>query len=126
MMEETDPVWFAERLSPYLPRISAQKMRLVESMTITFMNCYEYVKKQYPNLLASGRDPYDNQDGASILLYFSGELKTWSEATLRLACQDVVSLLERHENPVQMIYESIMDSYSRRLHGTIRSGTGSC
>lgn len=115
MMEETDPAWFEEKLSPHLPRLSPRKMRLVESMTVTFMNCYEDVKKQYPNMLAWGRDPYDNQGGASIRLYFSGELKTWSEGTLLLACQDIISHLEKHENPVRMIYEKIMDFYSRVL-----------
>ncbi len=115
MMEETDPVWFEEKLRLHLPQVSGRKMRLVESMTITFMNCYEHVKKQYPNMLAWGRNPYDNQGGASIRLYFSGELKTWSEATLQLACQDIISHLEKHENPVRMIYEKIMDFYSRML-----------
>ena len=115
MMEETDPVWFEEKLSPHLPRLSPRKMRLVESMTVTFMNCYEDVRKQYPNMLAWGRDPYDNQGGASIRLYFSGELKTWSEGTLLLACQNIISHLEKHENPVRMIYEKIMDFYSRVL-----------
>lgn len=115
MMEETDPAWFEEKLSPHLPRLSPRKMRLVESMTVTFMNCYEDVKKQYPNMLAWGRDPYDNQGGASIRLYFSGELKTWSEGTLLLACQDIISHLEKHKNPVRMIYEKIMDFYSRVL-----------
>lgn len=117
MMEETDPIWFTERLSPYLPRISERKMRMVESMTLTFMECYEHVKKQYPNMLALGRDPYNDQGGASIRLYFSSELKTWSEATLLLACQDVVSHLERRDNPVSMIYEKIMDFYGHMSAG---------
>ena len=116
MMEETDPAWFAEKLKPYLPQISTQKMRLVEHMTTVFMKCYECVKTQYPNLLASGRNPYDNQEGASIQLYFSCELKTWSEPTLSLACQDIISHLEKQENPVGMIYEKIMNFYSHIIH----------
>lgn len=116
MMEETDPAWFAEKLKPYLPQISTQKMRLVEHMTTVFMKCYECVKTQYPNLLASGRNPYDNQEGASIQLYFSCELKTWSEPTLSLACQDIISHLEKQENPVGMIYEKIMNLYSHIIH----------
>ena len=111
MMEETDPTYFAEKLKPYLPEISKQKMLLVDSITAAFMNCYESVKKQYPNLLASGRNPYDNQTGVSIRLYFSGELKTWSEATLQLACRDIISHLEKRMNPVSMIYENIMNYY---------------
>lgn len=117
MMEETDPIWFTERLSPYLPRISEWKMRMVERMTLTFMECYEHVKKQYPDILARGRSPYDSQGGASIRLYFSSELKTWSEATLLLACKDVVSHLERQDNPVSMIYEKIMDFYGHMATG---------
>lgn len=117
MMEETDPIWFTERLSPYLPRISEWKMRMVERMTLTFMECYEHVKKQYPDILAWGRSPYDNQGGASIRLYFSSELKTWSEVTLLLACQDVVSHLERRDNPVSKIYEKIMDFYGHMTAG---------
>ena len=77
--------------------------------TFYIMRCAQH------NMLAWGRDPYDNQGGASIRLYFSGELKTWSEGTLLLACQDIISHLEKHENPVRMIYEKIMDFYSRVL-----------
>lgn len=111
MMEETDPTYFTEKLKPYLPEISKHKQLLADSITAVFMNCYEDVKKQYPNLLASGRSPYDNQAGVSIRLYFSGELKTWSEATLQLACRDIISHLEKRLNPVKMIYEKIMNLY---------------
>ncbi len=114
MMEVTDPVWFEEKLRAYLPKGSGRKMLLVERMTWVFMECYEGVKKRYPNMLASGRNPYDNREGASIQLYFSGELKTWSEATLLLACQDIISHLEERRNPVCMIYEKIMELYSCR------------
>lgn len=118
MMEETDPVYFAEKLKPYLPEIGEQKRILVDSMTAVFMNCYKPVKQRYPNLLSSGRNPYDSSQGASIRLYFSSELKTWSEVTLLLACQDIISLLKRHENPVCMIYETIMDFYGQAVMGT--------
>ncbi len=120
MMEETDPAWFAEKLKPYLPKASERKMLLAERMTQVFMGCYESVKEKYPNMLAFGRSPYDNQDGASIQLYFSSELKTWSEATLLLACQDIISHLEGHQNPVCMIYEKMMDLYSHMALETVK------
>lgn len=112
MMEETDPSYFETKLKGYLPEQGAHKKILVDTMTAVFMNCYESVKQRYPKLLASGRSPYNNQEGASIRLYFSSELKTWSEATLMLACQDIISHLSRHDNPVRMIYEKIMDFYN--------------
>lgn len=120
MMEETDSAWFAEKLKPYLPKASERKMLLAERMTQVFMGCYESVKEKYPNMLAFGRSPYDNQDGASIQLYFSSELKTWSEATLLLACQDIISHLEGHQNPVCMIYEKMMDLYSHMALETVK------
>ena len=120
MMEVTDPVWFEEKLRAYLPKGSGRKMLLVERMTWVFMECYEGVKKRYPNMLASGRNPYDNREGASIQLYFSSELKTWSEATLLLACQDIISHLEERQNPVCMIYEKIMDLYSHMALETVK------
>ena len=120
MMEETDSAWFAEKLKPYLPKASERKMLLAERMTQVFMGCYESVKEKYPNMLAFGRSPYDNQDGASIQLYFSSELKTWSEATLLLACQDIISHLEEHQNPVCMIYEKMMDLYSHMALETVK------
>lgn len=111
MMEETDPVYFTEKLKPYLPVISEQKRVMVDNMTTVFMNCYEPLKQWYPNLLASGRSPYNSAGGASIRLYFSSELKTWSEATLQMACRDMVALLEAHKNPVRMIYEETVIFY---------------
>ena len=120
MMEETDSAWFAEKLKPYLPKASERKILLAERMTQVFMDCYEGVKEKYPNMLAFGRSPYDNQDGASIQLYFSSELKTWSEATLLLACQDIISHLEERQNPVCMIYEKIMDLYSHMALETVK------
>lgn len=118
MMEETDPAYFAEKLKPYLLEISGRKMRLVDSMTTTLMRCYESIRQRYPDLLAAGRNPYENGAGVSIRLYFSGELKTWSENTLCLGCQDIIGLLEKHHNPVGMIYEKIMDLYGYSMAET--------
>ncbi|MGN0293106.1 MAG: DUF4125 family protein [Lachnospiraceae bacterium] len=109
MMEETDQSYFLRELKPYLPEVSEKKAGLVEAMTAAFMTCYELVRQHYPNLLSAGRDPYGNDTGASIRLYFSGELKTWSEDTLCLACQDVIRHLEKRCNPVGMIYEKIIE-----------------
>lgn len=111
MMEETDPVYFAKELKPYLPEVSAQKMKLVAAMTTVFMTCYELVRQRCPKLLEAGRNPYENVAGASICLYFSSELKTWSEDTLIMACRDIIGHLERKCNPVGMIYETIIDFY---------------
>lgn len=113
MMEETEPAYFLRELKPYLPEIGGKKMKLVNTMTDVFMVCYESVRRHFPKLLAAGRDPYGNGSGASIRLYFSGELKTWSEETLCLACQDMIDHLEKRCNPVGMIYEKIIELESK-------------
>lgn len=115
MMEETEPAYFLKELKPYLPENSEKKMKLVNTMTTVFMACYESVRQHFPKLLAAGRDPYGNGSGASIRLYFSGELKTWSEETLCLACQDLIGHLEKRCNPVGMIYEKIIDLGSKAV-----------
>lgn len=111
MMEETDPVYFAGKLKPYLPEVGGRKKVLVDSITDVFMNCYDALKTDCPNLMASGRNPYNSQGGVSIRLYFSSELKTWTEAALLMACQDMIAHLERHSNPVRMIYEKTVFFY---------------
>ena len=114
MMEETDPDWFEKNLRPYLPEPGRRSEILADSLTVVFMSCYERVKQQYPALLAVVRGPYDNRDGASIRLYFSSELKTWSEKTLLLACSDIADCLEAGKNPVLMLYETIIAQYRER------------
>ena len=54
MMEETDPVWFEEKLRLHLPQVSGRKMRLVESMTITFMNAWN--NYLWPKVIMQGED----------------------------------------------------------------------
>lgn len=111
MMAVTDPIYYEQNLEPYLPKISANKASLVDSIAITYMHCYEALEKVCPHVLKTGRDPYGGDYGASVDVYFRAELQTYSERTLQLISKDMITYLQNRQNPVSGIYDTTVRFY---------------
>ncbi len=86
MMESTHPLEFAA-IAQHLPKLSASKLALRESIVATYMAWERELLVKYPHIKAQGRPSFSSDDltlGTSVETYLRGELSTYSMATLVL------------------------------------------
>lgn len=86
MMESTHPVEFVA-IAHLLPRLSASKIAMRESIVATYMIWERQLLADYPYIKAQGRPSFSHEDivrGTSVETYLRGELSTYSMATLML------------------------------------------
>lgn len=90
MMEKTDPLYYMEILKDRLPEIGIKKMDLIQKILEMLEKQYQAFEQQYPRFCAQGR-PKDAMGtvAATVMIYNLGELKTYSEQTLKLYLQDL-------------------------------------
>ncbi|MEE0434254.1 MAG: DUF4125 family protein [Peptococcaceae bacterium] len=94
MMAYTDPEVFDATLRAYIPEVSAGKEALVERVATALMKAEKAFAAQYPRLHQKGRPLSGTaRDEVSAQVYTLGELKTYSEKTLRLY-ENYLALLE--------------------------------
>lgn len=113
MMEYTSKEYFDRELAPQLPAISREKSELVDKIAD---RCTEYEKdfaKKHPVFSRTGRPAAGTEgDVVSSQVYLTGELKTYSEETLRSLWDDILkSENSRDGNMVEKIHESTARAY---------------
>ncbi|WP_434311040.1 DUF4125 family protein [Hominifimenecus sp. rT4P-3] len=100
MMESTCPERFA-KLRPLLPDLSERARQLIESAVSLQLAWMAEYRENYPLLASGNRRLYASEDTpyeTSFETYLRGELKTYSERTLKLYVRFLQSFQERGEN----------------------------
>lgn len=112
MMEYTQPDYFDRELKPYLPAVSPAKEELVDRIANLSIKYQQDFQKQYPAFAGAGR-PLTGTDGADVSfhIYTLGELKTYSEETLRLYYQDMQNAVGEGENTAYRIHRTTASFY---------------
>ena len=85
MMESTNPEEFLV-MKDSLPRISREKAVLIRDIVSIQVEWEREVDRVYPHVRAGGRPLTSDRDGSEVTsfeTYLTGELKTYSEETLR-------------------------------------------
>lgn len=86
MMESTVPEEF-ENIKDMLPAVSEKKMELIRRIVRINLEWEQAIDEKYKKLRAQGRPLRKEQDtpyDTSVETYMTGELKTYSEKTIRL------------------------------------------
>lgn len=103
MMQHTAPQLY-RRFENQLPPLPPQRVMLQEQLISIMMDWTAEIQEQYPNLAKTGRSRSSFEDSewnTSSETYLRGELSTYSDATLKLYGQMILSFLRRKENPVK-------------------------
>lgn len=112
MMESTDPASF-EKVKGLIPAVGAEKEALVEGILSVFLKQTEYFFEMHPVFVDGSRPLYKTGDVyfTSIETYTMGELKTYSEETLKAYLAHIRSLESEGKSIVYMIYENTVRHY---------------
>lgn len=107
MMEFTDPEYYREHLQASLPVLSEQKGRLIAEIVSLQLISHRKFAGQFPRIAGAGRPVGEDRGETSVKSYSIGELKTYSEETLRLLLRDV----KQNPDMVLDIQRSIAEFY---------------
>ncbi|OLR55140.1 hypothetical protein BHK98_03110 [Hornefia porci] len=107
MMEFTDPEYYREHLQASLPALSEQKGRLIAEIVGLQLISHRKFAGQFPRIAGAGRPVGEDRGETSVKSYSIGELKTYSEETLRLLLRDV----KQNPDMVLDIQRSIAEFY---------------
>lgn len=112
MMEFTDPVGY-EKIKHLLLKVSGEKQSLVNEILSMFLKQTELFFEDHPMFADRSRPLYRSGDMyfTSIETYTMGELKTYSEETLRAYLAHICSLKEDGISIVSAIYENTVRHY---------------
>lgn len=90
MMEYTDPEYYQTSLKDAVPPVSEEKAELIEKIIHIQLRQEMEFRASYPYFAGNGR-PLDGSGSAftSFKVYSIGELKTYSESTLKLFLRDI-------------------------------------
>ena len=113
MMESTAKEEY-EKLKDKLPVTSPQKRAIVEEIVSIQVGFMEEFAKEYPRVSANARVIHTSEDTffrTSYETYLRGELLTYSDATLKLYGQFIVSLARENKNLAKMIMENTAHLY---------------
>lgn len=113
MMESTVPKEY-EKIKPFLPVTDEKTMELIREIVAINLDWEKTVDEQYPNLRANGRPLYREQDTpvfTSVETYLTGELKTYSPATIRLLYDYTLACRDQGRNLAKDNLEIIVLSY---------------
>ncbi len=108
MMERTDPRGFAAFCGE-LPPVSAEKRALVARIWEKMLAQTERMRQDYPVIALGGRPlrAADETDGwASVETYQTGELLTYSEATLRALLEEIERLEAEGRDFARIVQEN--------------------
>jgi len=114
MMEFTDPDYFDRELRKRLPAVSPQKGDLVDRIANILIGCEQKFAAAYPALAGRSRPLLGSEAGnVSFHLYTIGELKTYSEETLRLYYDylQVLDMEDENVNPSFVIHRNTVMFY---------------
>lgn len=114
MMEFTDPVYFDKVLKNNIPAVSPAKGDLVDRIANMLIRYEQEFSAKYPVLAGRGRPLFGNdQNDVSFHIYAIGELKTYSERTLRLYYDylHAAELCGDMKNPSIIIHEATISFY---------------
>lgn len=107
MMENTAPEQY-NKIKYSLPFISYEKSDIIEKIISIRVKWAEEFAKDYPNISGNGRFIHSYEDNAydtSMETYIRGELKTYSEKTIRLYYEYVIQLENQGLNLSKIIME---------------------
>ena len=112
MMESTVPEEF-EEIKDRLPAVSDEKKALIGQILPVMMRQTDAFMEKYPYFLAATRPVRaDSPSGyASVRTYLDGELKTYSEETLRCYRDYLLSEDAEGRSVVEKIYENTAAEY---------------
>lgn len=112
MMEYTEPAYYNEVLKPKLPGISEEKLFIIEEIMDIFLPAQRAFMEAYPKYASRGRAFEESANGGtSFADYSRGELKTYSENTLRCYLNDLKAICDAGDNPATLIQENTVKSY---------------
>lgn len=125
MMETTYPEEY-EKLRSYLPEISKEKETKIEEIVQIHLEWDREVAEKYPKVRGNGRRATTKEDnaitGSSMESYLRAEIKTYSDATLKLLYEETLTAYNKGDNLLQQIianetafygYTSIQDAESK-------------
>ncbi len=113
MMESTYNEEY-EKLKDKLPDVSSEKKALVEQIVKIQVDWMENFSKEYPNVAKNARVIHTSEDtyfSTSYETYLRGELMTYSDETLKLYGQFIVSIAKENQNLAKMIMENTAKLY---------------
>ncbi len=113
MMESTAPEEYAD-MKDKLPVVEPERRALIDQIVSIQVSWMEAFAKQYPALAANARSIHTYEDSkwnTSAETYLRGELMTYSDTTLKLYGQFVVSLAREGKNLNAMIMENTVHMY---------------
>ena len=123
MMEST---WKEEydRLKDSLPFVSEEKKAVVEQIVAIQVGFMETFAKEFPEVAGNARVIHTSEDTffrTSYETYLRGELLTYSDDTLKLYGQFIVSLARENKNLAKMIMENTAHMYGYKDLSQIRN-----
>lgn len=123
MMESTCKEEY-ERLKDKLPFVSEEKRAVVEQIVAIQVGFMEEFAKEFPLVAGNARVIHTDEDTffrTSYETYLRGELLTYSDDTLKLYGQFVVSLARENKNLATMIMENTAHMYGYKDLSQIKS-----
>lgn len=121
MMESTCKEEY-DKLIDKLPFVSKEKRALVEQIVAIQVSFMEQFSKEYPNVAQNARVIHTSEDTffrTSYETYLRGELLTYSDETLKLYGEFIVSLAKEKKNLAKMIMENTAKMYGYSNLGEI-------
>lgn len=118
MMEFSDPEYYRVNLQPNIPAVSREKDVLITAIITRTMEEYEIFSRQYPSFCRAGRPALENAGGdVSVRNYTIGELRTYSEETLKLYLRDMLVAAQEGKPLVFTIQETQAGFYGYQSLG---------
>ena len=123
MMESTCKEEY-DRLVDKLPFVSEEKKKVVEQIVAIQVGFMEAFAKEFPVVAGNARVIHTSEDTffrTSYETYLRGELLTYSDDTLKLYGQFIVSLARENKNLAKMIMENTAHMYGYKDLSQIRN-----
>ena len=123
MMESTCKEEY-DRLVDKLPFVSEEKKKVVEQIVAIQVGFMEVFAKEFPVVAGNARVIHTSEDTffrTSYETYLRGELLTYSDDTLKLYGQFIVSLARENKNLAKMIMENTAHMYGYKDLSQIRN-----
>ncbi len=123
MMESTCKEEY-DRLKDKLPFVSEEKKAVVEQIVAIQVGFMEAFAKEFPLVAGNARVIHTSEDTffrTSYETYLRGELLTYSDDTLKLYGQFIVSLARENKNLAKMIMENTAHMYGYKDLSQIRN-----
>lgn len=125
MMETTFPEEY-EKLTSYLPTVDEEKEKKIEEIVQIHLEWDREVAEKYPKVRGNGRSATTKEDsamtGSSMESYLRAEIKSYSDATLKLLYEETLAAYQKGDNLLQQIianetafygYSSLQDAESK-------------